>query len=292
MAARDPLEAMSPGRRSVQGSAPPWWESPGLDVLVADEDPASRAGLQGMFAPRVNATVCGDGAQALWHAGRHEPAVVILSARLPVVSAAEVAAVISRHRGGPGAIAVSVGPGEADLATPVLEAGANSVVSRPYRSHEVEPLLANYLVQRDQVLQRAAVVTVGPLRLDPPAFQASAGGRRLCLRLREFGLLRLLMLHAGSVVSQQHIREQLWEARGDSVSANTIAVHVRRLRAHLDGIAQIVAVRGMGYRLVVDGYGDGGPGPAGRAMTEPEDAVPGRSDGAGPGRTCDCEERG
>ena len=57
------------------------------------------------------------------------------------------------------------------------------------------------------------------------------------------------MVHADSVVSQPQIREELWEARGDSVRANTIAVHIRRLRSHVDGVADILSVRGVGYRL-------------------------------------------
>jgi DNA-binding response OmpR family regulator len=237
-----------PERRPL--SVSPWWESRRRTVLVADEDPERRLGVADLLGAGATVSWCGNGAEALWQAGRSDAAVVILSATLPGVSAAEVATVLAENRQAPGAIAVAVGAGETELAGPVLAAGANSVVSRPYRARELNALLVAYGAHPGEG-DWPAVVSVGPLRLDLPAFEASASGHRLRLTLREFELLRLLMLHAGDVVSQHYIREQLWGLRGETASANTIAVHVRRLRGHLAGIADILAVRRLGYRLVV-----------------------------------------
>ncbi len=219
-------------------------------MLVADEDPERRLGVADLLGPGATVSWCGNGAEALWQAGRSDAAVIILSATLPGVSAAEVATVIAEHRRAPGAIAVAVGAGETELAGPVLAAGANSVVSRPYRARELNALLVAYGA-RPAEGDGQAVLRVGPLHLDLPAFEASASGRKLRLTLREFELLRLFLLRAGDVVTQQYIREQLWGLRGETASANTIVVHVRRLRGHLAGTADIVAVRRLGYRLVV-----------------------------------------
>jgi DNA-binding response OmpR family regulator len=198
---------------------------------------------------RADVTLCADGAEALFEAGRLDPLVVVLSATLPVVAAAEVAGVVARHRDGPVSIVVGIGVGESERAAPVLAAGANRVMSRPYQAREIEPLLHEHLAGEHR--HRKGYVRVGLLALDAPAFEVSAAGRPLRLNLREFELLRLLMDNAGTVVTYQRIREQLWESRGDSVSANTIAVHIRRLRSHLAGVADILVVRGVGYRLRV-----------------------------------------
>ncbi len=221
-----------------------------LDLLLAYEDPTARAGLEGSAHPwRMRATVCGDGAEALWQAGRITPALVILSATLPVVSAAEVAGVLARHREGLDTIAVGVGPGQAERAGQVLEAGAGRVVSRPYRGGEIEPLLRECLERRGQSRREAAVLTVGPLRLDGSAFEARAGGRPMQLTLQEFELLRLLMARAGTVVPHQQTRRRLGQARGKPVGADAVAVHVRHLRRHLAGVADILTVRSLWYRL-------------------------------------------
>ena len=246
VAAADELEAAPMTCRPSRLRKAAWWGSGALSVLVADEDPAARAEFLRLMDGRAEVTVCGTGAEALWQAGRIGPAVVVLSATLPVVAAADVVSVLCRHRQGPMSIAVGIGVGETEQAAPVLAAGANRVMNRPYQSREVEPLLREHLAGE---LHQREILAVGALELNVPAFEVWAAGRELRLKLREFELLRLLMVHADSVVSQQHIREELWEARGESVRANTIAVHIRRLRSHVDGVADILSVRGVGYRL-------------------------------------------
>lgn len=247
--------AAPPARVATRFRAADWWGARPLTVLLADEDPAARAEMQMFLSGRAEVVLCADGAEALWQAGRVTPSVVVLSATLPVVTAADVAGVVARHREGPVSIAVGVGFGETEQAAPVLAAGANRVMSRPYQAREVEPLLHEHLAGERRHWQ--GVLRVGAIELDAPAFDVWVAGQSLRLSLREFELLRLLMANAGSVVTQQYIREQLWESRGDSVNANTIAVHIRRLRSHLAGFADILVVRGVGYRLRVAA---GGPG--------------------------------
>ena len=251
MAAPDRSGVSSPVRRW----SPPVdaWVETGPSLLVADENAAASGDLRQLIGAGLSAILCGDGAEALWHAGRLAPEAVILSATLPGVPAADVAAVLARHREGRETIVVGVGSGEADLAGPVVAAGATGVVSRPYRSREILPLVRQSLLQAERRSQQSAVLTVGVLRLDGPAFEASVAGRPLRLPLREFELLRLLLASAGKVVTHEQIRRRLWHERGESITSNTIAVHVRRLRAHLEGVADIVVVRGVGYRLLVEG---------------------------------------
>lgn len=205
----------------------------------------------------MSVTLCEDGAAALWYAGRLNPVLVVLSASLPGVTAEVVAAVLTRHEDCVPIVAVGVSAGEADRAGPVLAAGARHVLSRPYRRAEIDPLLA---VHRERAMRETSVLVVGALTLNGPAFEARAAGRRLQLSLREFELLRLLMLHTEAVLSVDCIREEIWEPRGETVSANTIAVHMRHLRRHVQGVASIVAVRGVGYRLTVDEESAARPG--------------------------------
>jgi DNA-binding response OmpR family regulator len=253
VAAWGPLEPASSRRSTSSASTAAWLRPDELTVLVADQDPAVCAEVAALDRVGVRATLCRDGAEALWQAGRVEPAVVVISVSLPVVPAAVVASVLCRLEAGPEAIVVGVGAGEAEQAGPVLSAGASRIVSRPYRAREIEALVRAPVARVEQRRRLAAVLTVGQLELDGPAFEARAGGRRLPLTLREFELLRLLMASAGGVVSQDAIRAQLWTARGETVTANTIAVHVRHLRQRLGDVATIVTVRGVGYRLAPTG---------------------------------------
>ena len=249
MAAPDLLTPGLPARGGQAGLSSPWWELGTPDWLVADEDPAARTAVARLVGDRVGLVLCGDGAEALWAAGRRRPSVVIVSATLPVVPAAEVAAVLSRHRDGRETVLVGIGPGEADRGAAVLASGAVGVMSRPYRADEIEPLVRSHQEEMKQVLEERAVLVLGALRLDGPAYRVTAAGRPLPLRLREFELLRVLMLQGGGVVTLAQVQEHLHDPRGRPVSPNTIAVHVRHLRARLRGVAEIVTVRGVGYRL-------------------------------------------
>ena len=228
-----------------------------LSVLVADEDPTAQASAQAAM-PEASIAVCRNGADALWHAGRVRPQVVVLSATLPVVGPAEVAAVLTAHRESRQTIAVGVGFGEVDRAAPVIAAGAGAVVSRPYQRRELRPVLAPHLDDMKRRGWDGAVLQVGSVRLDGPAFEVTVDGRPVALGLREFELLRLLMLRADEVVSVPDIREAIWTPRGETVTRNTIAVHVRRLRAHLAGVLEIAVVRCVGYRLRMSTGGNGG----------------------------------
>jgi two-component system response regulator RegX3 len=229
----------------------PWRHDGRPRVLVADEDETARTGLQRVLRNDGDVTACEDGAEALWHAGRVAPWLVVLSSTLPVVPAATVASVLAGHRAEGPAIAVGIGPNEAESAAAVLAAGADAVLSRPYRPAEVRGLLQRRAAALEQDGSRAGVLEAGPVRLDGPAFRATARGTQLNLTLRGFELLALLVLHAGKVVSHQHVRELLWRSSGDTATGNAVSVHVRHLRQHLAGVAEIVAVRGLGYRLQV-----------------------------------------
>lgn len=240
------------GRRS--GSTVPWSGTDSLGLLVADEDPLAWAGLRVEVAPGVTAAFCGGGAEALWYAGSGQPVVTVVSATLTGVSAVDVVTVLMSHGEHLPVVVVGVGPGEADLAGPVLAAGASSVVSRPYLQREIDSLLRRHLPLRGAWLGPSRTLTVGDLELDGPAFVARAGGRRMHLTLRQFEILHELMLSAGEVVSAEHLRQRVWADHAGAVSPNTIAVHMRHLRRHLAGAAVIAAVRGVGYRLIV---GDG-----------------------------------
>lgn len=79
-------------------------------------------------------------------------------------------------------------------------------------------------------------------------------GRAVHLPLREFELLQYLMRNADRTVTREQIMRHVWHAAVNT-STNTIAVHVKRLRARLgDEDDQLIqTVRGVGYRLVTPG---------------------------------------
>jgi DNA-binding response OmpR family regulator len=216
-------------------------------LLVADPDAdmvrelAAALEREGVFVAGVP-----DGAQALLQAGALRPDVVLVSATLPVIGAVDFVRAVRRARAVP--VLLGVGDGHAEQAVQALAAGATACVARPYRVPELLPLV-QAAFPGDAGTR--GVLTVGGVELDVGAYQVRVGGMLVHLPLREFELLHYLMRNADRTVTREQIMRHVWHA-ADTMSTNTIAVHVKRLRARLgdhdDRLIQ--TVRGVGYRLV------------------------------------------
>lgn len=224
-----------------------WAAHTALTLLVADADEPAAALVTTLARAGIEVTCCADGAQALLHVGRHNPDVLLVATRLPLVPAPTIVAAV-RHAGQT-PILLGVGVGDSDAAGPALLAGATGVVQRPY---EASPIIALLDAHRARVAvsgQQHGVLRYGPLELDSLAYSTRLHGSELDLPFKEFALLRLLMLHADHVVSPDQIREALWGQGPSAPSSNAVVVHVARLRARLGGPQVLRTVRGFGYRL-------------------------------------------
>ncbi|GAA3386483.1 winged helix-turn-helix domain-containing protein [Cryptosporangium minutisporangium] len=88
-----------------------------------------------------------------------------------------------------------------------------------------------------------------PLQIYPARRVALLDGEQLLLTRREFDLLLFLAEHAGRVFDRPQLLRLVW---GHQVicGERTVDVHVRRLRAKVEGTGPVIStVRGVGYRL-------------------------------------------
>ena len=91
----------------------------------------------------------------------------------------------------------------------------------------------------------------GDLELDRLSHTVKRAGREITLQPREFRLLEYLMRHAGQVVTQTMLLENVWDYHFDP-QTNVIDVHISRLRSKIDkgfDRPMLQTVRGAGYRL-------------------------------------------
>jgi DNA-binding response OmpR family regulator len=100
------------------------------------------------------------------------------------------------------------------------------------------------------------VLRSGPVVLDVDAHEVTVDGHAVHMPPREFRLLRLLLGHAGRVVTRETLLTEVWGS--PDTDPNTLAVHVRRLRRRLGDPAVLVgetrpplieSIRGIGYRF-------------------------------------------
>ena len=94
-------------------------------------------------------------------------------------------------------------------------------------------------------------IEFGPLTYDQTERSARLDGQAVDLSARELGLLEILVLRAGRLVSKEQLVDHLcgW---GEEVSTNAIEVYVHRLRKSLEDMGarvRIHTVRGVGYLI-------------------------------------------
>ena len=66
---------------------------------------------------------------------------------------------------------------------------------------------------------------------------------------REYGVLEILLLKAGKVVTKDYIAQRL-VTDGDSLTDNAIEIYVHRLRKQLEPNGTLIrTIRGLGYLL-------------------------------------------
>jgi DNA-binding response OmpR family regulator len=138
-----------------------------------------------------------------------------------------------------------------------FQLGADDFIQKPFAASELRARAEARLRKSREHHGAAETIRIGDLHLDLARFQARAreGELARCLDLtpHEFRLLHHLAMRRDQVVTRESLLETLW--RPVVVSPRTINTHVSNLRAKLHGLqVRIEAVRGIGYRLRIEGH--------------------------------------
>ena len=214
-----------------------------MRVLVV-EDHVTLAGriAQGLRQAGMAVDASYDGAAALEAAGRTAYDVIVLDRDLPVVHGDQVC----RSLAGSGPrILMLTAAGDVDDRIDGLELGADDYLGKPFVFAE--------LVARVRALSRRApsvspIVHKGDLTLDRARHRVSRGSRPLSLTRKEFGILEMLLVADGALVSAEELLEHVWDRDVDPFS-NIVSVTMTRLRRKLGDPPLIETVIGKGYRM-------------------------------------------
>lgn len=224
-------------------------------VLVVEDDPATlravSAGLQG-HGYAVAGARNGEDALRSWELGR--PDLLLLDLGLPGMSGLDIIRRIRRDAATP-ILILSARDQERDKVE-ALDLGADDYVTKPFGMAELQSRV-HALLRRSAgpAADQGGIARVGALELDVTRHEVRMAGKPVLLTPREFELLRVLVTHAGSLVTKGRILRAVW---GTAYAEESHYVHVyisqiRRKLAEADagGAAGvlIVAEPGIGYRL-------------------------------------------
>ena len=232
---------------SVRAYLHRWTQTTGAQLLMVDPVRDDGSLAEAMASHGVHVTWASSTLDALVEFGRTDPHAVVVAPEVPGLPADEFIGLIRRH-GAPYVIA-GASDVDGDGVGSLMLAGASAVVLRPYAAQPLWELLSH----GPRSVSEHARVEVGPIELDATAFTVRVNGQRIAdLPLKEFELLRTLMLHSPGVVTDDELGEALWGDNGRRPGGNTIAMHVTRLRARLGSVAVVRRIRGRGYSLTID----------------------------------------
>jgi two-component system KDP operon response regulator KdpE len=222
------------------------------NVLVVDDEPAIRRLLRTSLGTQSwRVTEAASGAEALAAVARGGLDVMVLDLGLPDADGLEVIRTLRAAGSALPIVVLSVRDDERGKIA-ALDLGADDYVTKPFGMGELVARLRAALRHRLQQEGTVPVFVSGDLAVDLVRRIVTRGGAEVRLSPREWDILRLLVNHAGRVLTHRHILGKLWGAAGD---VQQLRVYVRQLRQKLEADPErpqhILTETGIGYRLVV-----------------------------------------
>jgi two-component system KDP operon response regulator KdpE len=221
-------------------------------VLVVDDEPAIRRLLRtSLTAEGYRVSEAETGADALSRTASDAPDVVVLDLGLPDLDGLDVLRAI-RARSAVPIVVLSAREDERGKVT-ALDLGADDYVTKPFGIAELVARLRAAL--RHRLAQEGAqpVFRSGALSVDLVRRIVKVGEAEVHLSPREYDILKLLVFHAGKVLTHRVIMGKLWGAGGD---VQQLRVYVRQIRQKIEADPErpriILTETGIGYRLVTD----------------------------------------
>jgi DNA-binding response OmpR family regulator len=217
-------------------------------LLVEDSDRLRSTLERGLSRAGYAVDAAPDGRQGLWLATENDYDVIVLDLMLPEIDGMTLLRTL-REKGKATHVLILSAKDMVEDRVQGLRLGADDYLVKPFSFDELCARL-EALVRRSYHAKNP-VVRVGELEMNTVARQAWYAGRPLKLTPREYGLLEILMLRAGEVVSRRDLWEHLYAFDCESAS-NVVDVLVYSLRKKLgpQGSHDFIRTRrGEGYMI-------------------------------------------
>jgi two-component system, OmpR family, KDP operon response regulator KdpE len=218
-------------------------------ILVVDDEPPIRRLLRtGLSAHGYEILDAPNGKAAL-ELLEKKPDLIILDLGLPDIDGLELLRQI-RHEDESLPIVVLSSRGDEAGKVAALDLGADDYVTKPFGMDELLARMRAALRHQLQAHGERPVFQLRELSVDLVRRIVKLGDREVKLSPKEYDLLRLLVQHAGKVLTHKFLLKKLWDEPTDP---QYLRVYVRQLRRKIESNPErpqyLLTETGVGYRL-------------------------------------------
>ena len=217
-------------------------------LVVDDESPIRKLLRMGLTAQGYQTLEAANGKAAL-DLLKEAPDLIILDLGLPDTLGHDLLRTIRARNEGIPVIVLSSRGDEASKVQ-ALDLGADAYVTKPFGMDELLARMRAALRHQLQTHGERPVFRLGDLSVDLVRRIVKVGTREVKLSPKEYDLLRVLVQHAGKVLTHKFLLGELWD---DLTDAQYLRVYVRQLRQKIEGDPEqpqyILTETGIGYRL-------------------------------------------
>jgi two-component system KDP operon response regulator KdpE len=222
-----------------------------LRILIVDDERAIRRFLRAsLMSHGYQVFEAETGKEALAAAVDHRPELLILDLGLPDMDGIEVTRQLREWSQMP-IIILSVRDQENDKIA-ALDAGADDYLTKPFGVGELMARIRVALRRSIQTIEDEPVYQVDDLKVDIARRLVTVKGAEADLTPTEYDILRMLVQHAGRVLTHRQILREIWGAPYET-ETHLLRVNMSNLRRKIEPDPNqpvyIVTEPGVGYRL-------------------------------------------
>ena len=224
--------------------------SPAVKILVVDDEPPIRRLLRvGLTSEGFGIEEASNARDACERVARARPDLIVLDLGLPDMPGHDLLALWRDELPDLPILVLSSRTDESGIVR-ALELGADDYLTKPFGMRELVARIRGALRHKLQQHGEKPIFQTGELSVDLVKRIVKVGDAEIRLSPKEYDILRLLVQHAGKVLTHQHILSQVW---GASADVQYLRVYVRQLRQKIerqpDQPQYITTETGVGYRL-------------------------------------------
>lgn len=218
-------------------------------MIVEDELAIRRLLRTSLTSQGFQVIEAADGAQALAEIEQAEPDLVILDLGLPDIQGQELIRII-RTQGSTLPIVVLSSRTDERGKVEALDLGADDYVTKPFGTDELLARIRAALRHRLQQQGQRPIFKSGDLTVDLVRRVVCVGDAEVKLSPKEYDILRMLVAHAGKVLTHRMLMNEVW---GGETDVQYLRIYVRQLRQKIEVNPEqpkhILTETGVGYRL-------------------------------------------